>query len=76
MRLHILHGVPLVDARLVGADPALIVADPGEEQASREVVVTTSHLAGFMEGLEGRPASKSLRGERETGDEGEGLTEK
>ena len=49
MRHQILHGVPLIDADLVGGDPALIVADPGEEQAAREVVMTTSHVTRFVE---------------------------
>lgn len=62
VRLHVLHGVPLIDERLVGGDPALIVADPGEEQAARVVVVTPSHLARFMERLEGRPASERRKG--------------
>lgn len=48
MRLQVLHGVPLIDERLIGRDPALVVADPGEEQAAWEVVVTAGHLAGFM----------------------------
>lgn len=48
MGLHILHGVPLIDAHLVRGDPALIVADPGEEQTTWVVVVTTGHLACFM----------------------------
>lgn len=62
--LHILHGVPLIDAYLVGGDPALIVADPGEEQAAWEVVVTTSHLARFMEWLEGWPTTEWVGGEK------------
>lgn len=61
MRLQILHGVPLVDERLVGGDPALIVADPCEEQAAREVVVTAGHLAGFMEGLQRRPLTRRVK---------------
>lgn len=52
MRLHVLHGVPLVDAVLVGRDPALVVADPGQKQAAGVVVMATGHLAGFMEGLQ------------------------
>lgn len=59
--LHVLHGVPLVDAGLVGGDPALIVADPGEEQAAWKVVMTTGHLAGFMEWLEGWPVRKKTK---------------
>lgn len=61
MRLQVLHGVPLVDQRLVGGDPALIVADPGEEQAAREVVVTPGHVAGFMEGLQRRPLTGTVK---------------
>lgn len=61
MRLQVLHGVPLVDERLVGGDPALIVADPGEKQAAREVVVTAGHLAGFMEGLQRRPLTERVK---------------
>lgn len=61
MRLQVLHGIPLVDEGLVGGDPALIVADPGEEQAAREVVVTPGHLAGFMEGLQRRPLTSTVK---------------
>lgn len=57
MRLHVLHGVPLVDVCLVGGDPALIVANPGEEQAAWEIVMASGHLACFMERLERRPES-------------------
>lgn len=53
VRLHVLHGVPLVDAYLVGGDPALVVADPGEKQAAGEVVVTTSHFTRFVKRLKG-----------------------
>lgn len=53
VRLHVLHGVPLVDAYLVGGDPALVVADPGEKQAAGEVVVTASHFARFVKRLKG-----------------------
>lgn len=53
VRLHVLHGVPLVDAYLVGGDPALVVADPGEEQAAGEVVVTTSHFTRLVKRLKG-----------------------
>lgn len=67
MGLHILHGVPFVDARLVRGDPALIVANPGEEQAAWEVVVTASHLTCLMERLEGRPVGV----ENENGDKRE-----
>lgn len=56
--LHVLHGIPLVDSCLVRGDPTLIVADPSEEQAAWEVVVTTSHLTSFMEWLEGWPVSE------------------
>lgn len=53
MRLDVLHGVPLVDAELVGCDPALVVADPGQKQAARVVVMAASHLTRFVERLEG-----------------------
>lgn len=55
--LHILHGVPFVDTELTGRDPALVVADPGQEQAAWVVVMAASHLAGFVERLQGRPGS-------------------
>ncbi|TNN36841.1 hypothetical protein EYF80_052993 [Liparis tanakae] len=53
VRLDVLHGVPLVDADLVGRDAALVVADPGQEQAARVVVVAAGHVARFVERLEG-----------------------
>lgn len=55
VRLHVLHGVPLVDADLVGGDAALVVADPGQEQGARVVVVAAGNLAGFVQRLQGRP---------------------
>lgn len=59
--LHILHGVPLVDTELVGWDPALVVADPGQKQAAWVVVMAASHLACFVERLEGWPEADSER---------------
>lgn len=53
VRLHILQGIPLVDAELVGRDPALVVADPGQKQAAWVVVVAAGHLARFVERLKG-----------------------
>lgn len=55
--LDILHSVPFVDTELTGWDPALVVADPGQEQAAWVVVMAASHLAGFVEWLQGRPGS-------------------
>lgn len=53
VRLHVLQGVPLVDAELVGRDPALVVADPGQKQAAWVVVVAAGHLARFVQRLKG-----------------------
>lgn len=53
--LDVLHGVPLVDTELVRCDPALVVADPGQKQAAWVVVMAASHLARFVEWLEGWP---------------------
>lgn len=61
VRLHILHGVPLVDTELVGWDPALVVADPGQKQAAWVVVMAAGHLACFVEWLEGWPEADSER---------------
>lgn len=58
MRLHVLQSVPLVDTELVGGDPALVVADPGQKQAAWVVVVAAGHLACFVERLKGRPEPK------------------
>lgn len=49
VRLDVLHGVPLIYAQLVGGDLALVVADPGQEQAAWVVVMAACHLAGFVE---------------------------
>lgn len=57
--LHILHGIPLVDGRLVGVDVALIVADPGEEEAPGIVVVASGHLTGLVQTLQSRPARET-----------------
>lgn len=56
--LHILHGVPFVDAELAGGHSALVVADPSQEQAAWVVVMATSHLAGFVERLQGGPGDR------------------
>lgn len=48
MGLDILHGIPLVDRRLVGVDMALIVTDPREEEAPWVVIVAPCYLASFM----------------------------
>lgn len=53
MGLHVSHGVPLIDAVLVGGHTALIVTDPGQEETARVVVMTPSHLANLMQGLQG-----------------------
>lgn len=53
--LHVLHGVPLVDAALLGADAALVVGGPDESHAPGEVVVPPCHFAGLVKDLQGRP---------------------
>lgn len=53
--LQVLHGVPLVDAALLGADAALVVAGPDQGHAPREVVVPPRHFAGLVKDLQGRP---------------------
>lgn len=67
--MDVLHGVPLVDARLVRGDPALVVADPGQEQTAGVVVVTAGHLTRLVERLQGRPGGgtggEGRRGRRE-----------
>lgn len=51
----VLHGVPLINAALLGADAALIVGGPDERHAPREVVVPSSHFAGLVKHLQGGP---------------------
>lgn len=68
--LDVLHGVPLVDADLVGGDLALVVADPGQEQTAGEVVMATSHLTRLVERLQSRPGRGS--GEKWRGGERRG----
>lgn len=58
MGLDILHGIPFVDRRLVRVDMALIVTDPGEEEAAWVVVVDPSHFAGFVKALQGGPGDR------------------
>ena len=53
--LQVLHGVPLVDAALLGADAALVVAGPDQSHAPREVVVPSSHFTGLVKDLQGGP---------------------
>lgn len=61
--LQILHGIPLIDAALLGADAALIVGGPDERHPTREVVVPPCHFTGLVKHLEGRPGG----GERSSG---------
>lgn len=56
--LHILHGVPLVDAGLIWGHPALVVTHPGQKEAAWEVVMTAGHFTGLMKRLQGRPERK------------------
>jgi len=55
VRLDVLHGVPLVDPDLVRGHAALVVADPRQEQAAREVVMATGHLGRLVQRLQCRP---------------------
>lgn len=64
VRFDILHGVPFVDTQLAGWDSALVVADPGQEQAAWVVVVAASHLASFVEWLQGWPEGRQLKARR------------
>lgn len=50
--LQVLHGVPLVDAALLGGDAALIVARPGERNSTGKVVISPRHLARFVQHLQ------------------------
>lgn len=54
--LDILHGIPLVDRRLVRVDVALIVTDPREEEAPWIVVVAPCHFTSLMQTLQSRPS--------------------
>lgn len=57
-----MHGVPLIDAALLRADAALIVGGPDERYTPGEVVVPSSHFAGLVEDLQGRPGVRRGRG--------------
>lgn len=61
--LQVLHGVPLVDAALLGADAALIVGGPDESYAPREVVVPPGHFTGLVKHLQGRPGERRRLGQ-------------
>lgn len=54
-RLQVLHGVPLVNAALVGSDAAFVVAHPGESYTSREIVKPARNFASFVQHLQGGP---------------------
>lgn len=60
--LQVLHGIPLVDAALLGADTTLIVGGPDESHAPGEVVVPSSHFTGLVKDLQGRPGVRRGRG--------------
>lgn len=66
----VLHGIPLVDAALLGADAALVVGGPEQRHAPREVVVPPRHLTGLVQDLQGRPGARGgerVRGRRHKG---------
>lgn len=66
VRLHVLQGVPLVDAQLAGGDAAAaVVAHPGQEGAAGVVVVAASYLARLVERLQGRPDAQEVKGQRQ-----------
>lgn len=71
--LQVLHGVPLVDAALLGANAALVVGGPEQRHAPGEVVVPACHLAGLVEDLQGRPGVRRGRGSGPGGTRGAGL---
>lgn len=60
--LQVLHGVPLIDAALIGADAAFVVGSPDESHAPGEVVVSPSHFAGLVKDLQGRPRVRTGTG--------------
>lgn len=66
VRLHVLQGVPLVDAQLARGDAAAVVADPGQEGAAGVVVVAASYLARLVKRLEGRPDTPQVKGQRKS----------
>lgn len=59
--LQVLHGIPLVDAALLRADTTFIVGGPDESHAPGEVVVPSSHFAGLVKDLQGRPGVRRGR---------------
>ena len=66
----VLHGIPLVDAALLGADATLVVGGPEQRHAPREVVVSPRHLTGLVQDLQGRPGARGgerVRGRRHEG---------
>lgn len=63
--LHTLHGCPLAEAALVGADATLIVGGPEEGHAPGEVIVSPGHLARLVQNLQGRPGPRGQRVSRQ-----------
>lgn len=61
--LQVLHGVPLVDAALLGADAALVVGGPEKSHAPGEVVVSSCHFAGLVKDLQGGPGVRRAEGQ-------------
>lgn len=59
--LQVGHGVPLVDAALLGGDAALVEGHPGEGDAPGEVVEPAGHFARLVEDLQGGPAESAQR---------------
>lgn len=61
--LQVLHGVPLVDAALLGADATLVVGGPEESHTPGEVVVPSCHFAGLVKDLQGGPGVRRAEGQ-------------
>lgn len=61
--LQVWHGIPLIDAALLRADAAFVIGGPDERHTTGEVVVPSSHLAGLVKHLQGRPVGEGGEGQ-------------
>lgn len=48
MGLHVLHGIPLVDAVLLRGDMGLVVTNPRQKEASWVVIMAPGYLTSFV----------------------------
>lgn len=53
MGLHVLHGIPLIDAVLLRGDMGLVITNPCQKETPWVVIMAPGNLTCFVQGLQG-----------------------